>query len=114
MFKHPFSFKGRIRRTEYWLSLIILFVLAGIIRLISDSLTYAGNEVLAFFVPLVGLFIFYWLLFALNTKRCHDRDNSGLWQIIPFYWLWLLFGDGDAFENDYGPDPKGRDILDDN
>ena len=49
-----------------------------------------------------------WFIFAQGAKRCHDRGNSGWYQLIPFYGLWMLFGDGDAHENDYGTDPKGR------
>ena len=51
-----------------------------------------------------------WYVFAINVRRCRDRGHSGWWQLIPSYTLWLTFGDGDAFENDYGPDSKGRDM----
>lgn len=45
------------------------------------------------------------------VKRCHDRGNSGWYQLIPFYVLVMLFGDGDDYDNGYGPDPKGRDCM---
>jgi uncharacterized membrane protein YhaH (DUF805 family) len=34
MFKNPFSFEGRIRRTEYGLSIILMFIGAFIIGVI--------------------------------------------------------------------------------
>lgn len=63
-----------------------------------------------------GMAIFYlllffpalWFLWAQGAKRCHDRGNSGWYQIIPFYGLWMLFADGEECENEYGVDPKGR------
>lgn len=101
LFANPFSFHGRIRRLEFGLSyLIFLFV-----YIIVDGLT-GENEICGLlFIPL------YWFLWAQGAKRCHDRGNTGWFQIIPFYGLWMLFGDGEPHENDYGTDPKGRDIV---
>ncbi|MDR0798218.1 MAG: DUF805 domain-containing protein, partial [Dysgonamonadaceae bacterium] len=48
-----------------------------------------------------------WFLWAQGAKRCHDRDRTGWYQMIPFYFLWLIFADGEYGENDYGPNPKG-------
>ena len=46
-------------------------------------------------------------MIAQNTKRCHDRGNSGWFQLIPFYGLVLLFGDSDKGDNAYGNSPLG-------
>jgi uncharacterized membrane protein YhaH (DUF805 family) len=46
-------------------------------------------------------------MLAQGAKRCHDRNNSGWYQLIPFYFIWILFGDSDTGFNDYGPNPKG-------
>ncbi|MEZ4774478.1 MAG: DUF805 domain-containing protein [Bacteroidia bacterium] len=100
MFKHPFSFDGRIRRTEYGISYIIYTVIYVFINLllVSDS-----NLSLIAFVLYIPLWVF---LLAQGAKRCHDRGNSGWYQIIPFYGLWMLFAEGDHGPNEYGPDPK--------
>jgi uncharacterized membrane protein YhaH (DUF805 family) len=96
MFKQPFSFDGRIRRTEYCLSILIYGFGAGII-----GVGLAGSPVVAlFYIPAIW---FYW---AQSAKRCHDRGNSGWWQLIPFYALWLMFADGEPGVNEYGPNPK--------
>jgi len=107
MFSNPFSFHGRIRRLEYGLSVIIIYVYAVMIGVFLDS----SNSDSAGVLYLILLIPLYWFAWAQGAKRCHDRDNSGWYQIIPFYGLWMLFADGDPYENDYGPDPKGRDMY---
>jgi uncharacterized membrane protein YhaH (DUF805 family) len=103
MFKNPFSFDGRIRRTEYGLSVIIYFFVFSIVSLIDEASGQTG-VVLIFLLPLI------WFLWAQAAKRCHDRGNSGWFQLIPFYGLWMLFAPGDEGDNEYGVDPKGVQV----
>lgn len=97
MFENPFSFEGRIRRTEYGISSIIYLVVAQIINAI------AGNSFLLLVLAYIPML---WFILAQGAKRCHDRGNSGWFQIIPFYIIWLLFAEGDNGTNEYGSDPK--------
>ena len=103
MFKRVFSFKGRIRRTEFGLSYIIFLVW----YLVFASVTEMNdvNPVLALFIILT-IVPAYWFLWAQGAKRCHDRGNSGWYQIIPFYFLVMLFGGSENGINDYGTNPK--------
>lgn len=101
MFKNPFSFKGRIRRLEYGLSTIIVTIIQVIISTLMETSEYLAIGGLFVFIPL------FWFNIAQGAKRCHDRGNSGWYQIIPFYSLWMLFGDGEHGENEYGENPKG-------
>ncbi|RLZ10746.1 DUF805 domain-containing protein [Faecalibacter macacae] len=101
MFKNPFSFEGRIRRLEYGLSYIIyaiICIIPSILLEINESLVWIA---IILYVP------FVWFIIAQGAKRCHDRGNSGWYQLIPFYGLWMLFGDGEHGENEYGENPKG-------
>lgn len=103
MFKRPFSFNGRIRRTEYGISFIIYiiwYVVIDVMMNTSDPSVAASLFVIISFIPMI------WFLWAQSAKRCHDRGNSGWYQLIPFYFLVLLFGDGDDGENEYGDNPK--------
>ncbi len=100
MFRAPFSFKGRIRRLEYALSYIFSTLLLEIV----DVLFMEANPI----IILIFLFVYMWFNLAQAAKRCHDRGNSGWFQLIPFYGLWMLFGDGDRGQNQYGINPKGR------
>lgn len=103
IFKRPFSFKGRIRRTEYGISFMAYYVWYFIISIsMNESELSAEMSIFALitFIPMI------WFLLAQSCKRCHDRGNSGWYQIIPFYVLWLLFGDGEKGDNKYGNNPK--------
>lgn len=96
MFATPFSFDGRIRRTEFVISFIIYIVAYFIVMGLTESSTMFGLG----YIPLL------WFLWAQGAKRCHDRGNSGWYQIIPFYALWMLFAEGDLGENEFGSSPK--------
>jgi len=100
MFQNPFSFDGRIRRTEYGISFIIYVFVAAIVNAILQ--TGGGASIIGLaYIPML------WFFWAQGAKRCHDRGNSGWYQIIPFYGFWMLFADSDSGINEYGPNPKG-------
>jgi uncharacterized membrane protein YhaH (DUF805 family) len=64
-------------------------------------LALAGELVLILMIPML------WFIWAQGATRCYDVGNSGWWQLIPFYGLWLLFQDGQPGSNNYGENPKG-------
>ena len=99
MFKNPFSFEGRIRRSEYGISILIIGVLSCICIYILLMQSVLFGFVL--FIPLT------WFKIAQSAKRCHDLGNDGAWQLIPFYSLVLLFSDGEPGSNLFGDNPKG-------
>lgn len=103
MFLNPFSFEGRIRRTEYGLSVIFYAITIVMIDLLIGGTKSSGVILLriALSVPMI------WFYLAQGAKRCHDLGKSGLWQIIPFYALWMIFEDGQYGDNEYGENPKG-------
>lgn len=105
MFKKPFSFEGRIRRKEYGLSYLIYLAFSIPFQFAISSAGKDSTIVLSLFFIL--LIPFFWFLIAQGAKRCHDRDNSGWYQLIPFYSLWMLFADSLPGSNEYGPNPKG-------
>ena len=103
MFTNPFSFEGRIRRTEYGLSFIILAVgRVFLTMLLADVLAKGGAE-LIFFLFQLPLLWFFW---AQGAKRCHDVGWNGWYQLIPFVPLYLIFASGQEYENEYGLNPK--------
>ena len=108
MFSHFFSFSGRIRRMEFGLSYIIYSILAIVLSVCAEE------------TPLLGLLYIHllWFTWAQMCKRFHDKGESGLRIItllIPLYNIYvmimLFFEDGEPYENDYGKDPKGREMY---
>ncbi len=103
MFRNNFSFKGRIRRTEYFLTypaVIFLYVFL-------DVFLQFFHIVLPELIRLILITPILWIFFAQSTKRCHDRGNSGWYQLIPFYQFWMFLADSDHGPNEYGDNPKG-------
>lgn len=102
MFKNPFSFKGRIRRTEYCLTYLVYFIYYFPMVIIdeNDLNEYFALLWFVLFVPMI------WFIIAQGAKRCHDRDNSGWYQLIPYYGFWMMFAEGDTNTNRYGESPK--------
>jgi uncharacterized membrane protein YhaH (DUF805 family) len=104
MFQKPFSFKGRICRTEYGISLIAYFVVLFAMEcIVLLSELPSSQNALLYIMILIPTF---WAILAQGSKRCHDRGNAGFYQLIPFYGFWMLFADSISGTNQYGPNPK--------
>ncbi len=101
IFEHLFYTVGRIGRLEYAITFVVYIVLSFVISMISDGSNDYSTKLLCLPVSLVV----WWIFIAQGAKRCHDRGNTGLYLIIPFYFLWILFAKGDSEENYYGPVP---------
>jgi uncharacterized membrane protein YhaH (DUF805 family) len=113
MFKAPFSFEGRIRRTEFGLSvlinaavIVVMEVVMGVMLFASASYNSSSSTMVFALIFLVLLVPLLWFAWAQGAKRCHDLGNSGWYQLIPFYGLWLLFAEGNPGANEYGDNPK--------
>jgi len=114
-----FSFDGRIARRDYWLFYALL---PGLVQLVVSAIglvarlghvdTPAVNNVL------LAIEILWAILGSLGglagaTKRLHDRDRSGWFQLIVLLpiigalWLTIELGllRGTFGTNRYGPDP---------
>lgn len=104
MFENPFSFNGRIRRTEYGISYILYLAMYATFISYVIREDPEDNNALAFLLLAIPTL---WFLLAQGAKRCHDLGHSGWFQLIPFYVLWMLFQDGDSGNNEYGENPKG-------
>lgn len=96
--KRFFSFEGRIGRGEYWLSYIVYNLFCLPMNILKED-EISGGFALIWLLLLIPML---WMVIAQGAKRCHDRGNSGWFQIIPFYGLWMAFAPGDEGPNEYG------------
>ena len=123
-------FKGRASRSEFWWFCLFTFILNLVVALLGSLLPALGSIVSAvqalwLLLPTVGV----------TTRRLHDRNLSGWWQVLPLAaalpaiagavleanWLLMLAGcaaglaslallilyalKGTAGPNRFGPDP---------
>ena len=122
--------KGRASRSEFWWFCLFTFILNLLVALLGSLLPALGSIVSAvqalwLLLPTVGV----------TTRRLHDRNMSGWWQLLPLAaalpaiagavleanWLLMLAGSaaglaslallilyalkGTAGPNRFGPDP---------
>ena len=112
-----FSFKGRIRRSDYWIGMVVIFVgmvalasvLAGLWKVdLADPYDLRASAIQAGVVLL-----FMWPNLAVSVKRLHDRDQSGWWILLSFLpvignvWTLINLGilRGTTGDNRYGAEP---------
>jgi uncharacterized membrane protein YhaH (DUF805 family) len=121
-----FSFKGRMRRRDFWLAILGLAAAAEVITLVVHLFRQEDFAFVKFptdvivRLPLGGgslaaaALVLAWPCLAVMIKRAHDRGHSGWWLLfllVPF--VGLLYGlidlgllDGTKVANRYGLPPK--------
>ena len=112
-----YTLENRIGREKYWAQLVIFIILSILIEVV-------GSIAVVFFALAVGkeasllmLLVTFgfrlaltWRILGYGAKRCHDLGDSGFYQLIPLYPLLMLFKEGDAGDNEYGPNPHGNHV----
>ena len=106
--KRLFSFKGRAKRTEYWL----LGICSGLLMLPVTVTDEADMTLGLALYALVMAIPLTWLSLAVVTRRFHDLGKSGWFTIftcIPFvnivFGVYVAFFKGQQQDNEYGPNP---------
>ncbi len=94
-----FWINGRCGRLTYFLTVLI----SGMGINVADYLSRGKTNEPEGYIWLIVILICAWITICVTAKRCHDVGRNGWWQLIPFYGLWLLFAEGDAEDNEYGP-----------
>lgn len=99
------TFQGRARRKEYWMFILISFLL-GIGAAILDLVAFNGEKEIFSGLMRLGLFL---PGLAAIVRRMHDVDKSGWFCLIPIYNLILACTPGTSGQNRFGEDPKSSD-----
>lgn len=113
--KNYAGFEGRARRTEYWIYILVDFLITiGLIFLSSllNSIS-EGLGLLGFILYLTYILATFLPTLAVVIRRLHDINKSGwmmlvaLIPIIGIIWLIILLAtEGEYGANGYGDDPK--------
>jgi uncharacterized membrane protein YhaH (DUF805 family) len=126
-FKRYADFSGRSQRKEYWMFILLnwiiilpLFLFIGIQGDAADKAKdQAASSGPAVEIGVAVLLIYFVAIIvpsvAVAVRRFHDQDKSGwffLLTLIPYVGSFIMLGfmvvDGTPGPNRYGPDPKGR------
>ena len=95
-----FSFKGRIQRFYWWVTQAVVAVVVGVAGSIIEAVARAQGMgfidpetakfeptgALGVLLGVIGL-AHLWIIYALVTKRLHDRDRTGWWLAAPLLGL---------------------------
>ncbi len=95
-FRSMFDFRGRSRRREYWLFVLLQLVIFLVAFVLGFSLLPEDDKAASLVgLPLVHVAIFGLPTLAAQVRRLHDQDKSGWWvlvSLIPYFGLgWIVF-----------------------
>ena len=111
------NFKGRARRKEYWMYVLVQSIIM-IALMILDSILGLDFELQGIslgygYLYLIGVIVHFIPSLAVLVRRLHDVGKSGwfyfifLIPIIGIIWLLVLYcTEGQKQDNKWGPDPK--------
>lgn len=123
------EFRGRSRRSAYWLWMLLQGVLFTLLSLLAGAQSvergpfgYQVADPVGGLVPLGAVAALGTLVIipnlAVQVRRLHDSDRSGWWlllHLVPVLGSFVLFIffllDGSVGPNRYGQDPRGRTLT---
>lgn len=110
--RESFNFSGRSRRKEYWMFILITFIISILLTITEMALGLEINEEIGILTALFSLILLIPSL-SVTVRRLHDTGKSGWWillSLIPIIGgiIILIFTllDSQPGSNKYGPNPK--------
>jgi uncharacterized membrane protein YhaH (DUF805 family) len=104
--------RGRARRREYWMFVLVSLVLCFVLALLA-AMAGVDSDQGATLVWLAYMAVLLLPGLAVSVRRLHDTGRSGWWVlvgIVPLLGALVLFvfhvQDGEPGENRYGRSPK--------
>ena len=108
---HYADFKGRARRKEYWMFVLINLAIAMVLSIIGGLFKAPGISAIYTLAVLVPSM-------AVGVRRLHDIGKSGwmlLGGLIPLlgglYLIYLCCLDGEKKTNAWGENPKAEELI---
>ncbi|WP_145042337.1 DUF805 domain-containing protein [Gimesia chilikensis] len=106
------EFSGRARRKEYWMFVLMNFLVSILISIVGAVIGDTDGLIAVSLSGVYALFIFIPSL-AVTVRRLHDTNKSGWWILITFVpligglvLLIFMIMDSDPNTNAYGANPK--------
>lgn len=106
------DFSGRARRKEYWMFVLMNFLVSILISIVGAVIGDTDGLIAVSLSGVYALFIFIPSL-AVTVRRLHDTNKSGWWILITFVpligglvLLIFMIMDSDPNTNAYGANPK--------
>ncbi|PNW27048.1 DUF805 domain-containing protein [Formosa algae] len=108
--EHYADFKGRARRQEYWMFVLINTAISWSLAILDY---FVGSGIFSAISGLYSLAVFIPGL-AVSVRRLHDIGKSGWFLLLIFLpiigWIWLIVlmaTDSEHGPNAWGDNPKG-------
>lgn len=108
------EFNGRDTRPQFWYFVLLNFLISSGISIIGNTVSVEVGSSLS------GLYSLAVLLpgLAISVRRLHDIGKSGwnmLWSFLPLLgWIYLIYLhvlEGEPGSNEYGPDPRESQFM---
>ena len=110
--KNYAGFSGRARRQEFWMFVLVNFVISIVLSIIDLAIGTRTNSGVGLLSTIYSLAVLIPSI-AVAFRRLHDTDRSGWWILIGlvpcvgFIILIVFYAmEGNRGDNQYGPDPK--------
>lgn len=114
------SCKGRARRKEFWLFVLVNYLITAACGMADNFLglqTVLAGQTVAIITMVYTLLVLIPCL-AVSIRRLHDIDKSGWWLLLALApvvgWAWLLVYsllEGTPCCNRYGDNPRLADTI---
>lgn len=108
MFKNYATFSGRTRRKDFWMAVLVSFLISLILSILTGIASFFGIIQMIYSLAILIPFL------AMCVRRLHDTSKSAwflLLALIPGIGaiILLIFAcmDSQPGANQYGPNPKG-------
>ena len=106
------DFNGRTGREDFWWAYLCVFIINFIVSIVCGVLVgITGFGLFSILARLVSLALSL-LSLAMSVRRLHDTNKSGWWLLLSLTiigcipLLIFMIQEGDAGDNQYGPNPK--------
>jgi len=100
------EFSGRARRKEYWMFILINFIISTVLSFVFGFLSRSLEVTSLAYIPNLYSLAVALPTIAAGIRRMHDIGKSGWFLLIPIYNIVLLATDSQPESNEYGPNPK--------